>query len=276
MNESNYIPVVLAIAGSDSGGGAGIQADLKAITAMGGWCATAITCLTAQNLEGVRSVQPTEPGVLADQIDAVYDGFDVRAVKTGMLYSAELIEVVVDRLAHRREIQLVLDPVMVATSGAALLRGDAVATLRDSLLPMATIVTPNLHEAAILAGHEVTDLDTMTDAAARIHELGPSWVLIKGGHLEGDAIDVLFDGENSHVLFANRIDATTATTHGTGCTLASAIATCLASGMEVTEAVNLAKQTLTGAIANHADLGNDIEGLDLFWARRHRKVVVTL
>jgi len=275
MNKSNYRPVVLAIAGSDSGGGAGIQADLKAINAMGGWGATAISCLTAQNLDGVRSVQPTEPGVLADQIDAVYDGFDVRAVKTGMLYSAELIEVVVDRLLHHREVQLVVDPVMVATSGAALLRGDAVDTLRDKLLPIACLVTPNLHEAAILAGHEVTDLESMTDSAARIHDLGPSWVLIKGGHLEGDAVDVLFDGENSHVLFANRVDATTAT-HGTGCTLASAIATCLATGMEMTEAVELAKQTLTNAIRNPADLGADVEALDLFWAGHHRDVVFTL
>lgn len=275
MNKSNYRPVVLAIAGSDSGGGAGIQADLKAINAMGGWGATAISCLTAQNLDGVRSVQPTEPGILADQIDAVYDGFDVRAVKTGMLYSAELIEVVVDRLLHHREVQLVLDPVMVATSGAALLRGDALATLRDKLLPIASLVTPNLHEASILAGQEVTDLESMTDAAAKIHDLGAPWVLIKGGHLEGDAVDVLFDGENSHVLFANRIDATTAT-HGTGCTLASAIATCLATGMEMTEAVELAKQALTNAIANPANLGDDVEALDLFWAGHHRDVVFTL
>jgi hydroxymethylpyrimidine/phosphomethylpyrimidine kinase len=267
--------VVLAIAGSDSGGGAGIQADLKAITAMGGWGTTAITCLTSQNLEGVRSVQPTEPGVLADQIDAVYDGFDVRAVKSGMLYSAELIEVVADRLAKHNENQLVVDPVMVATSGAALLRGDAVAALRDALLPMATIVTPNLHEAAILAGQEVTDLDSMTDAAAAIHELGPSWVLVKGGHLEGDALDVLFDGYDSHVLFANRIDATTAT-HGTGCTLASTIATGLAKGLEMTEAVEMAKRAVTAAIANHADIGDDTEALDIFWKDNHRKVVFTL
>jgi len=275
MNGSNYRPVVLAIAGSDSGGGAGIQADLKAITAMGGWGTTAITCLTSQNLEGVRSVQPTEPGVLADQIDAVYDGFDVRAVKSGMLYSAELIEVVADRLAKHNENQLVVDPVMVATSGAALLRGDAVAALRGALLPMATIVTPNLHEAAILAGQEVTDLESMTDAAAAIHELGPSWVLVKGGHLEGDAVDVLFDGHDSHVLFANRIDATTAT-HGTGCTLASTIATGLAKGLEMTEAVEMAKRAVTAAIANHADIGDDTEALDIFWKDNHRKVVFTL
>ena len=275
MNGSNYRPVVLAIAGSDSGGGAGIQADLKAITAMGGWGTTAITCLTSQNLEGVRSVQPTEPGVLADQIDAVYDGFDVRAVKSGMLYSAELIEVVADRLAKHNENQLVVDPVMVATSGAALLRGNAVAALRDALLPMATIVTPNLHEAAILAGQEVTDLESMTDAAAAIHELGPSWVLVKGGHLEGDAVDVLFDGHDSHVLFANRIDATTAT-HGTGCTLASTIATGLARGLEMTEAVEMAKRAVTAAIANHADIGDDTEALDIFWKDNHRKVVFTL
>ncbi len=275
MSEDNYRPVVLTIAGSDSGGGAGIQADLKAITAMGGWGTTAITCLTAQNLQGVTAVQPTEPGVLAAQIDAICDGFDVRAVKTGMLYSADLIEVVADRLVHHGEVPLVVDPVMVSTSGASLLRADAVSSLRDRLIPLATLVTPNLHEAAILAGHEVTDLESMTEAAAKILEFGPSWVLVKGGHLEGDAVDVLFDGEDSHVLFANRVDATTGT-HGTGCTLSSMIATGLALGMEMTDAVELAKRTLTAAIANPASLGDDIEALDLHWAGHHRKVVFTL
>ena len=143
-------PVVLTIAGSDSGGGAGIQADLKAISAMGGWGASAITCLTSQNLAGVRSVQPTEPGILADQIDAVCEGFEVRAVKTGMLYSSDLIQVVIDRLRVHHTGPVVVDPVMVATSGAKLLQDSAIEILRDSLLPMASLVTPNLHEAEIL------------------------------------------------------------------------------------------------------------------------------
>lgn len=275
MNETNYRPVVLSIAGSDSGGGAGIQADIKAITAMGGWGATAITCITSQNLDGVRSVQPTDPAVLADQIDAVCEGFEVRAVKTGMLYSTELIRVVVDRLLHHQAVQLVVDPVMVATSGAELLRADAIAALVGELIPMATLVTPNLHEAAILAGRDVIDLESMADAAGAIHDLGVANVLIKGGHLEGDAVDMLSDGDQIHRFRAPRIDSPTAT-HGTGCTLASAIATGLALGLSMPDAVAAAKRMLTEAIDHRADLGMGIEGLDLFWIGHHSDVVVTL
>jgi len=256
-------PVVLSIAGSDSGGGAGIQADLKAIAAMGAWGATAVTCLTSQNLLGVRSVQPTEPAILADQIDAVCEGFQVRAVKTGMLYSRELIEVVVDRIGQHRPGPLVLDPVMVATSGARLLRDDAVSSLRRDLLPLAALVTPNLEEAAILAGREVHTVPDMCEAAAAIRRLGAAAVLVKGGHLEGDAVDVLDDGSVVRELRAPRV-ASAGADHGTGCTLAAAIAAGLALGMAVPDAVAAAKRLLTDALLNRSSLGGGIEALDLF------------
>jgi hydroxymethylpyrimidine/phosphomethylpyrimidine kinase len=264
MSERRVRPVVLSIAGSDSGGGAGIQADLKAIAAMGAWGATAVTCLTSQNLDGVRSVQPADPAILADQIDAVREGFPVRATKTGMLYSRELIEVVIARLAHHPPLPLVVDPVMVATSGARLLRDDAVATLRRELLPLATLVTPNLHEASILTGREVRDLPAMRDAAVAIHELGAGAVLVKGGHLAGDATDVLFDGVELHELRARRV-ASSGADHGTGCTLASAIAAGLALGFAVHDAVSAAKQMLGDALLNRSSLGPGLEALDLFW-----------
>jgi hydroxymethylpyrimidine kinase/phosphomethylpyrimidine kinase len=256
-------PVVLSIAGSDSGGGAGIQADLKAITAMGGWGATAITCLTAQNLEGVRAIQATEASVLRDQIDAVCEAFDVRAAKTGMLYSRELIAVTVERLLHHRPFPLVVDPVMVATSGARLLEEDAVAAMRDNLLPIATLATPNLHEAALLAGREVTDLPGMRRAAEVIHRTTGARVLVKGGHLGGEAVDVLYDGTSYREYRADRVESGTAG-HGTGCTLASAIATALALGSEVHEAVALAKDRLTRALGDRVSLGRGIEAMELF------------
>ena len=260
-------PVVLAIAGSDSGGGAGIQADLKAIAAMGGWGASAVTCLTSQNLAGVRSVQPTDPAILADQIDAVCEGFEVRAVKTGMLFSGELIAVVVERLQELRPGPTVVDPVMVATSGATLLQDSAIETLRGALLPLATLVTPNLHEAEILAGFSVRDLPTMRAAAEAIHRLGPTNVLVKGGHLDNDAVDVLFDGTGHREFRAPRV-ATTTATHGTGCTLASAIAAGLAHGRPVPDAVADAKRLITVALEVRCALGGGIEALDVFSGRR--------
>lgn len=275
MSQTYFRPVVLTIAGSDSGGGAGIQADLKAIAAMGAWAATAVTCLTAQNLDGVRSVQPTDPSILADQIDAVHDGFEVRAVKTGMLYSTELIRVVVDRLRHHAGVPLVVDPVMVATSGAKLLRDDAVETLRDELLPLATLVTPNLHEASLLAGGAVNDHQSMAAAAGEIRNLGAAAVLVKGGHLDGDAVDILLHGEKLFEYRTSRIDAGEAS-HGTGCTLASAIAAEVAKGTDLPRAVEAAKARLTNALRSPADLGRGVSALDVFASARPRNVVVTL
>ena len=275
MTDPRVRPVVLTIAGSDSGGGAGIQADLKAIAAMGAWGATAITCLTAQNLDGVRSIQPAEPAVLADQIDAVCEGFDVRAVKTGMLLSRELISVTADRLRHHHQPTVVVDPVMVATSGARLLEDDAVSVLRDDLLPLAALVTPNLHEAAILTDRPVRTLDDMGAAARAIYDLGVGAVLVKGGHLDGDAVDLLFDGTELQELRARRVRSTGAD-HGTGCTLASAIAAGLALGLSTPDAVAAAKRLLTDALVNRASLGGGVEALDLFWTAAHASKVVML
>jgi hydroxymethylpyrimidine kinase/phosphomethylpyrimidine kinase len=264
MNDTgSFRPVVLTIAGSDSGGGAGIQADLKAITAVGAWGATAITCLTSQNLDGVRSLQPTEPAILSDQIDAVCEGFDVRAVKTGMLFSAELIQVVASRLAVHDSGPLVVDPVMVATSGAKLLQADAIHTLCEELLPHTTVITPNLHETGILAGFPVNDLASMDAGARAIHNLGASHVLVKGGHLAGEAVDLLFDGRATTEFRSPRIPASSAS-HGTGCTLAAAIAGGLARGLAVSEAVAQAKKVVHSALENRCCLGGGIEGLELF------------
>jgi len=275
MIDHRHRPVVLTIAGSDSGGGAGIQADLKAIAAMGAWGASAVTCLTSQNLDGVRSIQPTEPEILGDQIDAVCEGFAVEAVKTGMLLSSELIAVVVDRLGQRNGLPVVVDPVMVATSGARLLRDDAVAALRDDLIPLATLVTPNLHEAAILAERKVDDVDDMLEAAVAIQALGSRAVLVKGGHLEGDAVDLLYDGEECHELRSGRVSSAGAD-HGTGCSLASAIAAALALGRPLCEAVTDAKSMLTDALIHRASLAGGIEALDVFWQMGPRGSVVTL
>ncbi|HPA82305.1 MAG TPA: hydroxymethylpyrimidine/phosphomethylpyrimidine kinase, partial [Thermoanaerobaculales bacterium] len=186
-----------------------------------------------------------------------------RAVKTGMLYSRELIEVVVDRIGQHRPGPLVLDPVMVATSGARLLRDDAVSSLRRDLLPLAALVTPNLEEAAILAGREVHTVPDMCEAAAAIRRLGAAAVLVKGGHLEGDAVDVLDDGSVVRELRAPRV-ASAGADHGTGCTLAAAIAAGLALGMAVPDAVAAAKRLLTDALLNRSSLGGGIEALDLF------------
>lgn len=275
MIDPELRPVVLTVAGSDSGGGAGIQADLKAIAAMGAWGASAITCLTSQNLDGVRSLQPTDPAILADQIDAVCEGFDVAAFKTGMLLSSELIDVVVDRLQRHGPRPLVVDPVMVATSGARLLQEDAVAALRDELLPRATLVTPNLHEAAILARRPVATLEDMAEAAAAIQALGAHAVLVKGGHLDGDAVDLLYDGDEVVELHALRVQSSGAD-HGTGCTLASAIAAGLALELTLHQAVTSAKKALTDALVHRASLGGGIEALDVFWTMGDRGSVVML
>ena len=257
-------PVVLVVAGSDSGGGAGIQADLKAVLAMGGFATTAVTCLTAQNLSGVRAVQPADAAVLVDQIDAVCEGFQVAAVKTGMLYSAELIDATAGALAAHGLERLVVDPVMVATSGARLLRSDAVAAMRERLLPRAEVVTPNLAEAEVLCGRPVRTEEDMEIAARAIHALGPRWVLVKGGHLDGDAVDLLYGGDEVRRISAPRVDAAGAA-HGTGCTLASAVAAGLARGLAVPEAVASAKGMLTAALEHRADLGGGVEAMDPQW-----------
>ncbi len=247
------IAKALTIAGSDSGGGAGIQADLKTFAALGVYGASVITAITAQNTLGVFGVQEIEPTLVAKQIDAVIEDIGADGVKTGMLSSAPIIEAVADRVRHHRIEKLVVDPVMVAKSGDPLLRPEAVAALRSLLLPLALVVTPNLPEAETLLGRRLeTDAELRT-AAEAIREMGPRYVVIKGGHRGGDADDLVYDGSTFQTLHAARID--TPHTHGTGCTFSAAIAAGLAKGMEPIAAIGMAKEYLTGAIAQAYAIG---------------------
>ena len=240
------VRTALTIAGSDSGGGAGIQADLKTFSALGVFGMSAITAVTAQNTLGVTAVFEIPPDVVAAQIDAVVTDIGADAAKTGMIASSEIIRVVAAKVREHAIDTLVVDPVMVATSGDRLLREDAVAALRTELLPLATVVTPNLPEAGVLTGREVTTLDGMREAARAIVDLGVRSVLVKGGHLAGDAIDLFYDGSAFAELPARRIETTS--THGTGCTLASAIAALLAKGEPLEQAIREAKAYVTTAI----------------------------
>ena len=242
-------PIALTIAGSDSGGGAGIQADLKTFAALGVYGTSAIAALTAQNTQGVTGIHNVPPEFVVAQIDAVFDDFAVGAVKIGMLSTAPIIKAVAAALARREAKNIVLDPVMIATSGDRLLAPDAVEALRRELIPMADVVTPNLHEAAALSGATLArDEDEMELQARHILTLGPRRVLIKGGHGDGPEATDLLIGEWEVVrLPAQRI--ATRNTHGTGCTLSSAIAAGLAKGEPLPEAVRNAKTFVTAAIA---------------------------
>ncbi len=248
-------PVALTIAGSDSGGGAGIQADLKTFQAFGVYGASVVTAVTAQNTVGVQAVHDIPADVVAAQIDAVVQDIGVDGVKTGMLSTAEIILTVADRI-HHWDIGgvLVVDPVMVSTkSGARLLRAEAVATLKDALLPLAAVVTPNIPEAEVLVGHELADDQAIREAARQIWALGPRAVVMKGGHRTGDAVDLLFDGHEFHA-FSSRREHTTST-HGTGCTFSAAIAAGLARGEDVVAAVGSAKVYVAEAIRRARPLG---------------------
>lgn len=239
---------VLIVAGSDSGGGAGIQADIKAVTAMNGFAATAITALTAQNTEGVHGVVGIEPAFIAQQIEVVLTDIGADALKTGMLHSAEVIEVVAAAIArHVAGAPLVVDPVMVAKGGHRLLLTEAEAALRDTLLPMAALVTPNLPEAEVLVGFPVRVEADMKRAAERLAILGAGAVLMKGGHLEGDrVVDLLFHEGRFDRFEDARIPSRS--THGTGCTLASAVAAGLAQRMTLRDAVARARDYVRRAI----------------------------
>lgn len=249
------VPIALTIAGSDSSGGAGIQADLKTFSALGVYGASVITALTAQNTRGVSGVFDVAPDFVGAQMDAVFDDLDVGAVKIGMLSTAEIIEAVAGGLERHDPPFIVLDPVMVAKSGDALLRDEAVAALRDRLLPLASVITPNLPEAAVLLdGAKVSNRGEMETAASALLKLGPQAVLLKGGHLGGDTSpDLLVQDGSREWLEGPRID--TPNTHGTGCTLSSAIAAGLAQGRPLDEAVARAKDYLTAAISAADGLG---------------------
>lgn len=244
----------LSIAGSDSGGGAGIQADLKTFSALGVFGMTAITAVTAQNTMGVTGIVELPPEAVGQQIDAVVVDIGVDAAKTGMLSSALIIEMVAERIRHHRIERLVVDPVMIAKSGAPLLRPEAMDALRRILLPLALVVTPNLHEAKALTGRDVETLPQMEDAARALASLGPRYVVVKGGHLEGTAVDVVFDGARFERLEAPRI--ATRHTHGTGCVFSAAITAGLARGEDVVPAIRAAKEFITRAIEDALPLGH--------------------
>lgn len=247
-------PRALTVAGSDSGGGAGIQADLKTFEALGCFGMSAVTALTAQNTRGVFGVHAAPAPFVAAQIDRVLEDIGADAVKTGMLFSAEIIGAVAEALRRHGVARLVVDPVMVATSGDRLLREDARAALVARLLPLALVATPNVPEAEALSGVRIGDEADLRAAGERIHAMGARHVVLKGGHLPGpEAVDHLFDGRAWHRFAAPRID--TRNTHGTGCTFAAAIAAGLARGLGVPEAVGEAKAYLSGAIAHAAPLG---------------------
>lgn len=245
----------LTIAGSDSGGGAGIQADLKTFAALGVYGMSALTAITAQNTVGVQGVFELPADFVGLQIDSVVTDIGVDAVKTGMLANAEIIAVVAAKVREHDLPNLVVDPVMVAKSGDALLREDARETLVRELIPLAKVLTPNLHEARALSGIEIESLEEMREAARAIHELGAQNVVVKGGHLpgSGESVDILYDGRDFIEFTAPRIE--TRNTHGTGCTFASAIAAELAKGKSVPEAVRAAKEFITIALRHSLPLG---------------------
>lgn len=245
---------VLTIAGSDSSGGAGIQADIKTMTANGVYAMSAITALTAQNTTGVTDIMEVTPEFLAKQIDCIFTDIFPDAVKTGMVSSASLIEVIAEKLKAYQARNIVVDPVMVATSGARLICEDAVETLKKELLPIATLITPNIPEAEVLGEMEIRSKEDMEQAAKRIFENYGCSVLLKGGHQLNDANDLLYEKDGSFTWFAGRrID--NPNTHGTGCTLSSAIASSLAKGRDLKTSVQHAKNYISGALAAMLDLG---------------------
>lgn len=249
------IPRAMTIAGSDSGGGAGIQADLKTFSALGVFGTTAITALTAQNTRGVTDVVEMAPAFVAAQIDAIVTDIGVDAAKTGMLSNAGIIEIVAHKVREYRIDQLVVDPVMIAKSGAVLLHPDAVDALRRLLLPLALVVTPNLPEASALVGRPVETVADMEAAARAILAFGPRYVVVKGGHRAetDESVDVLFDGRTIQRYRAPRVN--TQHTHGTGCIFAAAIAAGLAQGLDPNRAVGQAKRVVTAAIEGGLSLG---------------------
>jgi hydroxymethylpyrimidine/phosphomethylpyrimidine kinase len=249
------VPIALAIAGSDPSGGAGIQADLKAFAALGVHGLSVVTALTAQNTQGVFGVRPTEVAFVAEQIDVLLRDLRPAATKTGMLASQAILEIIVAKIREYSLRPLVVDPVLAASAGGMLLEAAALDVLRRDLLPLATVVTPNLPEAMVLSGRVVESLADMREAARAIHALGSQTVVVKGGHLSGDAdaVDVLFDG--GEIVELRRARFATLHTHGTGCTFASAIAAGLALGLSIPAAVDRAKELITEAVRHGLPIG---------------------
>jgi len=256
------IPKALTIAGSDSGGGAGIQADLKTFSAFRVFGMSVLTAVTAQNSVGVQEVENLPPAFVAQQLRSVLDDFGTDAAKCGMLSTAGIIDAIADVLADHRIEKLVVDPVMVAKSGDPLLQADARTALADRILPLALVVTPNLPEAEVLAGMRVVEPEDMEEAARRIHVMGPRYVLVKGGHLKGDATDLLWNGREFTRFTAARVDS--ANTHGTGCTFSAAIAAGLARGQALGDAIRSAKAYVTRAIREGFKAGRGVGQLRHF------------
>jgi len=268
---AEHVVCALTIAGSDSGGGAGIQADLKTFAALGVFGTSAITALTAQNTRGVAGIHPVPPEFVRRQIEAVLDDIGAGAVKTGMLANREIIQTVAEAVERYAIECLVVDPVFLSKHGDALLTDDAVEAYVNELFPRALIVTPNAEEAARLVGFEVRDRDAQRRAAAAIARLGPRWVLVKGGHLADadEAIDLLYDGREFHALAAPR--CATPHTHGTGCTLSAAIAAYLALGEPLRRAAERAKEFVTRSIEHALAIGGGVGPVNPMWATWGRK-----
>ena len=264
MNEPNLPKRILTIAGSDSGGGAGIEADLKTFAALGAYGMAAVTAVTAQNTVAVTEVLDLPPGLVAAQIDAVASDIGVDACKTGMLSNAAIVIAVAEALRRHAVAYIVIDPVMVAESGAQLLRDDAVSALIEHLLPQATIMTPNVPEAEALTGMTIRDEGHMRRAAERLHAMGAQNVLMKGGHMPSrESTDFLYDGASWTPFSAPRLE--TRSTHGTGCTYAAALAVFLARGAETKVAVRAAKEYLTGAMRHGLPFGAGAGPLNHNW-----------
>jgi len=260
----------LTIAGSDSGGGAGIQADLKTFQELKVFGMSALTAVTAQNTLGVQGVFPMEPEAVAKQIQSVGEDIGVDALKTGMLFNAEIIEAVSEKIKQFQWDKVVVDPVMIAKGGAPLLQQEAVSAMKEHLLPVCLVVTPNIPEAEVLTSMSINNMDDKKEATRRIHAMGAKYVVIKGGHDENtkESVDLLFDGAGFELFSRPRMN--TRNTHGTGCTFSAAIAAQLAKGATVYEAVSVAKEFIQAAIEEPLSIGNG-HGPTNHWAFNHKK-----
>lgn len=258
------LPVALTIAGSDSGGGAGIQADLKTFAALGTHGTSAITCLTAQNPKAVTGIQATSSAMVQKQIEAVFAELKPSAVKTGMLFSTPIIKVITEFFSQAKRPPLIVDPVMVSTSGARLLKSSAIKAVKEELLPLATLVTPNLDEAALLVNRPLSDVEDLRSAAREIFETYGCAALVKGGHLKNsrEAIDIFYDDENELMLTAPYVRGVS--THGTGCTYSAAITGYLALGYDLPSSVQFGKNFITQAITQHEKAAKH-SVLNSFW-----------
>ncbi len=255
--------VALTIAGSDSGGGAGIQADLKTFSALGVYGTSVITAITAQNLKGVYAIQAIDKDVVREQLKAVLKGFPVKGIKTGMLYSSEIIDTIAEVLEDYKSISLIIDPVFAATSGSKLIQDDAIASLTEKLFPLASLITPNIPEAEFLTNQSIRTVDDLKKAAEMLYKKFNVPFLMKGGHLDDSADDVLFDSEGMIVFQGNSIK--NVNNHGSGCTLSSAIAAECAKGSQLRDSVRIAKDYLYNGLKNSHNLQDGVNVIDHFW-----------